>query len=368
MRWPGSTTGAIAHADRARVVIQYGTSRPPVHAEGHDLLPVAELEALMAEAVAVVCHGGPGTIMGAREAGVVPICIPRQSGLGEHVDDHQVRFATRVAQAGQVHLASTADELATLLDRALGGDAGFRLDLAGDDPAAAAVARFGALVDRLLGRPAPAASLADARRGRRSDRSGERRTDGGMMTGRNGVPWPSVSVVIVTQARDAFLRRAIRSVVSQRYPGRLECIVVFDQCPAFDLSDVAPADGGDRTLRVIENRGTPGPAGARNAGADRAFGDVLSFCRAGDEWLPGKVAHQIAALEATGADRGRHGDRAPRTRPRARARAGERPRLAHGVAPLPRNRDASLDDRGASRGLPHDDRPVRRGDPGELRG
>ncbi len=123
-----------------------------------------------------------------------------------------------------------------------------------------------------------------------------------MMTGRNGVSWPSVSVVIVTQARDAFLRRAIRSVVSQRYPGRLECIVVFDQSPAFDLSDVAPADGGDRTLRVIENRGTPGPAGARNAGADRAFGDVLSFCRAGDEWLPGKVAHQIAALEATGAD------------------------------------------------------------------
>ncbi len=148
----------IAHADRARVVIQYGTSRPPVHAEGHDLLPVAELAALMAEAVAVVCHGGPGTIMGAREAGVVPICIPRQSGLGEHVDDHQVRFATHVAQAGQVHLASTADELATLLDRALGGDAGFRLDLAGDDPAAAAVARFGALVDRLLGRPTPAAT------------------------------------------------------------------------------------------------------------------------------------------------------------------------------------------------------------------
>ena len=166
----------IAHADRARVVIQYGTSRPPVHAEGHDLLPVAELDALMAEAVAVVCHGGPGTIMGAREAGVVPICIPRQSGLGEHVDDHQVRFATRVAQAGQVHLASTADELATLLDRALGGDAGFRLDLAGDDPAAAAVARFGALVDRLLGRPAPPATSPtyDAGAGRVAPANGGR--------------------------------------------------------------------------------------------------------------------------------------------------------------------------------------------------
>ncbi|MGZ8661999.1 MAG: glycosyltransferase family 2 protein [Actinomycetota bacterium] len=146
-----------------------------------------------------------------------------------------------------------------------------------------------------------------------------------MMTGRNVVPWPSVSVVIVTQVRDAFLRRAIRSVVSQRYPGRIECVVVFDRCLAFDLSDVAPADGGDRTLRVIENRGTPGLAGARNEGAVRAFGDVLSFCRAGDEWLPGKVAHQIAALEATGADVAATGiERPARGRALARGPASDR--------------------------------------------
>ena len=149
-----------------------------------------------------------------------------------------------------------------------------------------------------------------------------------MTTGRNGAPWPSVSVVIVTQARDAFLRRAIRSVVSQRYPGRLECVVVFDQSSAFDLSDVAPADGGDRTLRVIENVGTPGPAGARNGGAERAFGDVLSFCRAGDEWLPGKVAHQIAALEATGADVAATGIERP-----ARGRALERGQASARVSP-----------------------------------
>jgi glycosyltransferase involved in cell wall biosynthesis len=121
-----------------------------------------------------------------------------------------------------------------------------------------------------------------------------------MMAGPSGVP--SVSAVIVTGARDAFLRRSIRSVLSQRYPGRIECVVVFDQGPAFDLSDVAPADGGDRTLRVIENRCTPGLAGARNVGAERAFGDVLSFCRADDGWLPGKVFGQIAVLEATGAE------------------------------------------------------------------
>jgi len=117
-----------------------------------------------------------------------------------------------------------------------------------------------------------------------------------------GLEWPSVSGVIVTTGDDPFLRRAIRSVVSQRYPGRIECIVVFDQGPAFDLTDVAPADGGDRALRVIENRRSPGLAGARNAGVDRSFGDVLAFCGADDEWLPGKVSHQITVLDAAGAD------------------------------------------------------------------
>ena len=106
----------------------------------------------MSEATAVVCHGGPGTIMGAREAGHVPIVVPRRSDLGEHVDDHQVRFATRVAAAGQVHLATDQPTFSSLLERADAGEAGFRIDLATEDPAAEAIARFAASVDALLAR------------------------------------------------------------------------------------------------------------------------------------------------------------------------------------------------------------------------
>lgn len=142
---------AASHAG-VRVLVQYGTSRPPTTAEGHDLLPVGDLTALMSEATAVVCHGGPGTIMGAREAGHVPIVVPRRSDLGEHVDDHQVRFATRVAAAGQVHLATDQPTFSSLLERAGAGEAGFRIDLASEDPAAEAVARFAASVDALLAR------------------------------------------------------------------------------------------------------------------------------------------------------------------------------------------------------------------------
>jgi len=142
---------AATHPD-ARVLVQYGTSRPPTTAEGHDLLPVDELTTLMSEATVVVCHGGPGTIMGAREAGHVPIVVPRRSDLGEHVDDHQVRFATRMAAAGQVHLATDQPTVSGLLERAEAGEAGFRIDLTTEDPAAEAVARFAASVDALLSR------------------------------------------------------------------------------------------------------------------------------------------------------------------------------------------------------------------------
>jgi len=140
---------AVSHPGR-RVVVQYGTSRPPTTAEGHDLLPFGDLTALMSEATVVVCHGGPGTIMGAREAGHVPIVVPRRSDLGEHVDDHQVRFATRVAEAGQVHLATDQPTFSSLLERAETGELGFRIDLMTEDPAAEAVARFAASVDALV--------------------------------------------------------------------------------------------------------------------------------------------------------------------------------------------------------------------------
>ena len=65
-----------------RVVIQFGTSKPPSVAEGFDVLPVDRLNALMREATVAVCHGGPGTIMGAREAGLIPTGGPAAARPG----------------------------------------------------------------------------------------------------------------------------------------------------------------------------------------------------------------------------------------------------------------------------------------------
>jgi UDP-N-acetylglucosamine transferase subunit ALG13 len=142
---------------RLPCLIQTGTSAPP--AGGVSWRPYLEfgaLQAAMAGAAAVVCHGGPGTIMGARHAGAVPIVVPRRHRLGEHVDDHQVAFSRRLAaQGGQVHLAETEAELHRLLDRVLTEPAAFRSG-AEDRATGGAVRAFGRLVDRLVGdRPPP---------------------------------------------------------------------------------------------------------------------------------------------------------------------------------------------------------------------
>ena len=152
--WVDAWLAAAPRALRCRM--QTGTSAPPAGpAEWQAYLEVDALEAAMAEAAAVVCHGGPGTILGARHLGAVPIVVPRQHRLGEHVDDHQVAFARRLAAAGGgIHLAETETELHRLLDRVAADPAAFRAGPE-DRATAAAVGEFGRLVDHLVGERPP---------------------------------------------------------------------------------------------------------------------------------------------------------------------------------------------------------------------
>jgi glycosyltransferase involved in cell wall biosynthesis len=105
--------------------------------------------------------------------------------------------------------------------------------------------------------------------------------------------WPAVSVVIPTRDRPERLSQAIGSVVDQDYPGRIECIVVFDRTPPTPLTE---PEGPARTVVAIENTRAPGPAGARNCGAEEATGELLAFCDDDDRWLPGKLREQAAVL------------------------------------------------------------------------
>lgn len=75
-----------------RVIVQHGFSPAPAAAEGVAFFSPDDLARLLGSADVVVTHGGPGTMADARAAGHVPVVVPRDPVLGEHVDGHQQRF------------------------------------------------------------------------------------------------------------------------------------------------------------------------------------------------------------------------------------------------------------------------------------
>jgi UDP-N-acetylglucosamine transferase subunit ALG13 len=132
---------------RVRCLVQHGTSIPPSHADSSDYLAYDAMRAAMQEAAAVVCHGGPSTIMLAAHAGKVPIVVPRVRALQEHVDDHQVIFARRFASGETIALAESEDRFRALLERALATPS-VPADVA-PSGAAEALRRFEEIVDEL---------------------------------------------------------------------------------------------------------------------------------------------------------------------------------------------------------------------------
>lgn len=154
---------AATHRD-VTVLLQRGTSKAPAVAPSVTSvtsMPYPELLAAMAAADAVVAQGGPAGIVDARSAGHCPIVVARRPELGEHVDGHQVTFTRWMASRGQIKLAETAPEMASLLDLALAGSPEMRVD-PDDGELAATIDRFAALVDPLM------ANRAARRRSRRS--------------------------------------------------------------------------------------------------------------------------------------------------------------------------------------------------------
>ena len=106
---------------------------------------------------------------------------------------------------------------------------------------------------------------------------------------------PLVSVVVPAFNRAQTVPAAVRSVLRQQYDP-LEVIVV-DDGSADGTAEVARA-GGDPRVRVIANARAKGAQGARNTGILAARGEWIAFNDSDDEWLPGKLAMQLAVLRA----------------------------------------------------------------------
>lgn len=104
---------------------------------------------------------------------------------------------------------------------------------------------------------------------------------------------PLVSVIIPTFNRAALVTDAVESVLRQE--GCFEAIVVDDGSTDDTSLRLAAYEGRLRLVRQSQR----GVAAARNHGARLARGRWLAFLDSDDEWLPGKLAAQLALHEAT---------------------------------------------------------------------
>ncbi len=156
VQWVDAWLADLSAAGRpVEVLVQYGSSRRPQLAGGSALLEHSELQAAMARAAVVVCHGGPATITEARRHGKLPICLPRDPSRGEHVDNHQQLFARRMGEGGMVRLAETEPDLRSALDEAISHPDRYLLNRQGAGDGGRAVGypgldRFAELVGELL--------------------------------------------------------------------------------------------------------------------------------------------------------------------------------------------------------------------------
>jgi glycosyltransferase involved in cell wall biosynthesis len=102
---------------------------------------------------------------------------------------------------------------------------------------------------------------------------------------------PRVSVVIPTRNRPELVRRAVESVFAQTY-GEFEVIVVIDGPDA--STEAALGELADPRLRVLALPAPRGGSDARNAGIQAATGEWVAFLDDDDEWLPERLARQLA--------------------------------------------------------------------------
>lgn len=105
---------------------------------------------------------------------------------------------------------------------------------------------------------------------------------------------PRVSVILPFYNRAASLGRCVQSVLAQTFTD-YELVAVDDA--STDRSDRVLTDLGDPRIRVLRHATNRGPSRARNTALRAAAGEVFAFIDSDDEWLPGKLAAQLALLD-----------------------------------------------------------------------
>jgi len=108
-----------------------------------------------------------------------------------------------------------------------------------------------------------------------------------------------VSVIIPFYRELDLISRAIESVLVNIGPETDFEILVCNDGPITEAEIRAQlSDLANFVTHIMTNRYGKGPGGARNTGLDASTGDYIAFLDADDFWLPGKIAAQLAAIQA----------------------------------------------------------------------
>ena len=75
------------------------------------------MQKLIEEARVVITHGGPSSFITPLQLGKLPIVVPRKYDLGEHVNDHQVVFCTKMEKRyGNIVVVNDIEKLGEEID------------------------------------------------------------------------------------------------------------------------------------------------------------------------------------------------------------------------------------------------------------
>lgn len=95
---------ALLARNGRRVLYQYGMAspKPAENLTAVQWLPFDEMTRRLRETPVVVAHSGVGILMSSLRQGRRPVVVPRRAAFGEHVDDHQLQIARKLAERGLV--------------------------------------------------------------------------------------------------------------------------------------------------------------------------------------------------------------------------------------------------------------------------
>lgn len=110
---------------------------------------------------------------------------------------------------------------------------------------------------------------------------------------------PLISIIIPIHNRVHEIGRALESVRIQAYPN-LEIIIVDDGSDD-DLKG-ALAHFQDLPITLLHHETRHGAGAARNTGIKASRGEYIALLDSDDEWLPGKLNHQLAFLRSGGGE------------------------------------------------------------------